>query len=128
MVIMSNKRNALNELFKVLDCFQYGRVDTLELLAVILISLEGKFDIILQNIMGIFGFCDPQEFHIDEFHYFLDCLFRGMLKLAIPKKERRPINGGKKIPSNEVNMLVMQIFPKDVSTLKRIQFVEQMTQ
>jgi hypothetical protein len=78
----------------------------LELFAVILISLEGTFDIILNNIMGIFGFGDVNEFHIDECHYFLDCLFRGLIKLTIPKKEKKPIYSGKKIPSNEIELLV----------------------
>lgn len=47
MTVLSNKRPALAELFKVMDTNKVGRIDTLELFAVILISIQGKFEIIL---------------------------------------------------------------------------------
>ena len=47
----------------------------MDLFAVIVVSLEGRIDIILNNMMNIFGFSDPQMFEVDEFHYFLNCFF-----------------------------------------------------
>jgi len=47
MMILSNKRNALIDIFKLLDCNNMGRIDTLELFAVVLISIDGKFETLL---------------------------------------------------------------------------------
>lgn len=105
MRIMSNKAENLVDLFKVLDIFNFSRIDTLELFSVILISLEGKIEVILNNIMGIFGFSDPNLFMLEEFHFFLDCLFRGLMKLLISKKDKKPSFSGKKIFSNEIEQL-----------------------
>jgi hypothetical protein len=49
MSILSNKRVSLIEIFKLLDTQGLGRIDTLELFAVILISIEGKFEVILNS-------------------------------------------------------------------------------
>lgn len=80
----------------------------------------------MNNVMNIFGFADPNEFHLDECHYFLDCLFRGLMKLTIPKKEKKPIYLGKKVPSNEIELLVAQIYPKDKTILERSKFIDAM--
>ena len=56
--------------------------------------------------MLVFGFSDVNEFSRDEMHFFLDCLFRGLMKLAIPKKEKKPLNPGKKIGFNEIELLI----------------------
>jgi hypothetical protein len=74
----------------------------LELFAVILISLDGKIEVILNNIMVVFGFSDQNLFLLEEFHFFLDCLFRGLMKLLISKKDKKPTFTGKKIFSNEI--------------------------
>ncbi len=71
MTVLSNKRPALQEIFKLLDTNHVGRIDTMELFANILISTQGKFETILQNMMLIFGFNNENEFSRDEFHFFL---------------------------------------------------------
>lgn len=68
-----------------MDDRQIGRMDTMELYATILISLQGKFDTIIHNMMAMFGFSNELEFSRDELHFFLDCMTRGMNKLAIPQ-------------------------------------------
>lgn len=83
MSVVSNKRQSIQEIFKTLDSGNVGRIDTLELFAVLLLSVQGKWEIILQNTMIIFGFGNEGEFSRDEFHFFIDCLFRGLLKLLI---------------------------------------------
>ena len=50
----------------------------------------------------IFGFGEENEFSSDEFHYFLDCLFRGILKLGLPKGHKAPLYPGYKINCNEI--------------------------
>jgi hypothetical protein len=83
MTVLSNKRQAIQDIFKLMDSSLIGRIDTLELFAPILISIQGKWETILTNAMVIFGFNSETEFSRDEFHFFLDCLFRGLLKLLI---------------------------------------------
>ena len=80
-----------------MDTSNVGRIDTMELFATILLSIDGKLETILSNMMIIFGFSNENEFSRDEFHFFLDCLFRGLLKLLIPKGFRKPVHPGKKI-------------------------------
>ena len=58
-----------------------GRIDSLEVFACIVLSTQGNWTTILQNIMAIFGFGAENEFSRDEFHFFIDCLFRGLFKL-----------------------------------------------
>ena len=84
-----------------MDNNKIGRIDTLELFAVILLSIDGRFEVLLMSkfkcltpvldVMLIFGFGDETEFSRDEFHYFLDCLFRGICKLALPKGHKKPL-------------------------------------
>ena len=62
----------------------------MELFAAILISIQGKWETMLANIMVIFGFGNEGEFSRDEFHFFLDCLFRGLFKLLIPTTPALP--------------------------------------
>ncbi|CDW83191.1 UNKNOWN [Stylonychia lemnae] len=127
MTVLSNKRPALQELFRIMDHNNVGRIDTLEIFAVILISIQGKFEIILQNMMTIFGFNNENEFSRDEFHFFLDCMFRGLLKLAIPKGSKKPIHPGKKMTQSDIETLVSQIFPNNIDLIERSDFIERMT-
>lgn len=49
MRIISNKRPQLAEMFKWLDFKQLGRINTLELFAVILLSVEGHQELVVQS-------------------------------------------------------------------------------
>lgn len=122
MLFLSNKRAALAEIFNLMDSQKMGRVDTLELFAPILISIQGKWETILTNVMVIFGFNNENEFSRDEFHFFLDCLFRGFFKLLIVPSENKdymkpatsiwsrkklvPIHPGRRISSVDLEKLV----------------------
>lgn len=83
MSILSNKRQVIQDIFKLFDTKVIGRIDSLELFGPILLSVQGKWETILSNAMVIFGFGNEREFSRDEFHFFLDCLFRGLFKLLI---------------------------------------------
>lgn len=78
----------------------------MELFAPILISIDGKLETILNNMMIIFGFSNENEFSRDEFHFFLDCLFRGLFKLLVLKGSKKPQNPGKKISCVSIEFLV----------------------
>jgi hypothetical protein len=60
----------------------------MELISCILISIDGKFESLVNNIVFIFGFSSqelPEKYLTkDEFFFFLDCLFRGILSLVAP--------------------------------------------
>jgi hypothetical protein len=113
MNVLSNKRQAIQDIFKTIDTNKIGRIDTMELFAPIIISIQGKWETILAITMVIFGFGDEGEFSRDEFHFFLDCLFRGLFKLLIPttpscpkSKNRKQPHPGRKLPSIDIERLV----------------------
>ncbi len=113
-----------------------GRIDTLELLAPIVISTNGSWENIMSNMMMIFCFGTETEFTRDEFHFFLDSLFRGLLKLLIVKppgytytanrKKLVALHPGKKLASADIEGLVSQVFPNNIDIIERVDFIELM--
>jgi hypothetical protein len=101
---------------------------------------------IFQNMMVIFGFGNEREFSRDEFHFFLDCLFRGLFKLLIVtlpdqvdkppepatsiwERERlkpAPLHPGKRLAPGEIDKLVSQVFPNNIEIMERSDFIELM--
>ena len=82
---ISNKRQELQQLFDWLDFKGIGRINTMELFAVMLIAVEGTAEAVVQNIMQFFGFQSFEDFYRDELHFFFDCLFRGLCNLVITR-------------------------------------------
>jgi len=134
---LSNKRQVITDIFRVMDTpVVLGRIDTLEVFAPIVISTQGSWTTIMQNIMSIFGFGAETEFSRDEFHFFIDCLFRGLFKLLIVKpqgykytsgrKRLLPLHSGKKLASKDIEKLVSQVFPNNIDILDRADFMELM--
>ena len=83
------------------------KIDSLELFAVLLLSIEGKVDALCDNIITIFGWADTDKsIHRFEFHYFLDSLFRGILGLIVSKGEQMPAKRGNRVESKEIIKLV----------------------
>ena len=63
------------------------RIDAFELISVILLSIDGDFEAFMKNIIFIFGFEDMQNQKTitkEEFHFYLDCLFRGVMAIVVP--------------------------------------------
>ena len=108
--IISNKRPQLAEMFEWLDFKGLGRINTLELFAVILVAIEGSMETVVQNIMLFFGFQSQQEFYRDELHFFFDCLFRGLCNLVITTGSRMPLHRGKFVGHCEIVKLVKKVF------------------
>ena len=102
MAVLSNKKNALAEIFNYMDTKKRGRIDTMELFALIFLALEGKMETKLNNAMNFFGFNHRSEFARDEFHYYLDCLFRGIMKFAIPSGSKTPTMAGKNVRQGDI--------------------------
>ena len=120
---ISNKRGPLAELFEWLNYRKLGRIDTLELFSVILMSIEGKADVVSMNIMTIFGFSEENGFTRDEFFFFVDTLFRGLMSLSIAKEDNQPTNRGKFVKNEDIEDLVKEVFA-DSDRLDRQQFVK----
>lgn len=95
--------------------------------------------------MVIYGFNSETEFSRDEFHFFLDCFFRGLFKLTIvidknnptlkgpalatwSRKKSVPMHAGKRLSSADIEKLVSQVFPPNIEVLERADFIENMRQ
>lgn len=48
----------VHNIFLHMDHLKVGRIDAMELIAVILLSIDGTFDAFIRNIVDIFGFSD----------------------------------------------------------------------
>jgi len=58
MSILSGKAEANKKLFEKLNHAKLGRIDTFELLSIIIMAIDGDFDSLLKNVIFIFGFSD----------------------------------------------------------------------
>ena len=92
MAILSNKQVSIVELYNHLNYRKsenrkLDRIDTFELISVILLSIDGPFESFIKNVITIFGFEDSQNLGTickEEFHFYLDCLFRGVMAIVVP--------------------------------------------
>ena len=87
MAPLSNKREELLKIFEHMNHRKHGRIDAMELYSSCLLSCDGKFEDFLNNMILIYGFTD-QEHHLnitsEEFHLFLDSMFRGVMTFVTP--------------------------------------------
>ena len=68
------------------------RIDTFELISVIILCIGGEFESFIMNIIFIFGFengVNEETITNYEFHFFLDCLFRGIMAIIVPPEQVR---------------------------------------
>lgn len=107
---ITNKREHLIQLFKWLDYRNFNRIDTLVLFAITLVAIDGKPEQLSNNIMLFFGFSSEETFHRDEFHFFLDCLFKGLLALTINGKNKQPLHRGWFVTQVDIEKLVSKVF------------------
>ena len=87
MFALSNKREELTKIFHHLNHRKLGRIDATELYSTCLISCDGKFEDMLQNMILIYGFTDSEnnlQITQEEFHLFLESLFRGIMNFVVP--------------------------------------------
>ena len=56
MKVLSNKQDAVKEIFRHMDYRGHNRIDALELISGILLAVEGKFEQYITNVLFIFGF------------------------------------------------------------------------
>ena len=103
----------------------------MELISVILLSIDGTFESLIKNVLFIFGFSDQQtqqSITKDEFQFFLDCMFRGVMSLVQPPKlvtnavmrKRYKDNVetpyiGRRVDHKSIADLVAEIFPPEIT-------------
>ena len=75
MRVISNKRVQLAEIFEWLDYKQLGRINTLELFAVILTAISGSQEMIVQSKF--------QVFYILTLLFLINCRYHAFLRLSV---------------------------------------------
>ena len=90
---MSNKQEANALLFNHMNFRKdtignpLNTIDTYEILAVIILCIDGEQSSMVGNIINIFGFENGHDYETiskHEFYFFLDSLFRGIMALIAP--------------------------------------------
>ena len=97
----------------------------MDLIAVLQLSSASKLDATLVNMMKIYGFV-PRIFTRDEFHFYLDSLFSGIITTAVTKGQRVPLKElrGKRIKDEDISNLISEIFEEGEDLLERQVFVD----
>jgi len=125
LLSLSNKRNTVFEVFKLFDTRANSRIDTLELLSVISISTSGTLEARLGNAFFIFGFNEKDRLTKEEFHYFLDCLFRGVAKVALREDDTYyPRYPNKRVSAQEISNIVSAIFSNNAVSITVENFLD----
>ena len=86
MRALSNKHESVKSIFNHMNYSKLDRIDAFELMSMILLSIDGSFDQFIKNIIFVYGFSDMQNqvtITQEEFHFFLDCMFRSIMTLSI---------------------------------------------
>ena len=78
---LSGKKDQLQKIFGHMNHRKLDRIDAMEFTAAILICIDDTFEQLLHNVIFIFGFSagsTQRTITVEEFFFFLDCLFRGV--------------------------------------------------
>ena len=88
---ISKKIATRREIFELFDTKDIQRIDTMDLIAIIQLASLSKPEATLTYMMKIFGFVN-KIFSRDEFHFYLDSLFAGIINTAIVSNEKTKSN------------------------------------
>mmetsp|Transcript_27160 Transcript_27160/g.24040 ORF Transcript_27160/g.24040 Transcript_27160/m.24040 type:complete len:148 (+) Transcript_27160:188-631(+) len=109
-----NKINTRKEVFKLFDNANNNRIDTMDLFSIIQLSSVSKIEGTILNMMKIFGFV-TKIFTRDEFNFYLDSLFSGIITTAITKGNKVPHKEmkGYRVRNEDIEALVTDIFGEE---------------
>lgn len=82
---LSGKKELLKCVFDHLNHRKLDRIDAMEFTAAILICIDDSYEQLLHNVIYIFGFSagsTKKTITVEEFFFFLDCLFRGIMSFV----------------------------------------------
>ena len=90
-------------------------------------SETAKYEGTLNYMMKIFAFA-KNMFLKDEFHFYLDTLFTGIMNTGVVQGEKEPIKEfrGKRVYQNDIEKLVDEIFGPEDEALDRQVFIEKL--
>lgn len=109
----------------MLDTKKLGRIDSMELLTVFAFSAKGNFSQLMENVVLVFGFSQEGEITKDEYHFFLDCFFRGIMKLTTPKGCTEPPLKGRRIMQQDLAKSAAELFSAGEGKMNKKVFVDQ---
>ena len=112
-------------MFDALDTKQLGRIDSMELLTVLAFSAKGNFSQLMENIVLVFGFESEGDITKDEYHFFLDCLFRGIMKLTCPKGCKDPPLKGRRVIQTDLAKAAAELFSTGEGKMNKKVFIDQ---
>lgn len=123
---LSGKKDQLQKIFDHMNYRKLDRIDAMEFIAAILVCIDDTFEQLLHNVVFIFGFSagsTQRTITVEEFFFFLDCLFRGVMTFVAPpsmiynklQSKRTKENPkfkclGKKIDPNCIDQLCQGLF------------------
>lgn len=136
MTMISNKQEPVQKIFAHLNFRNFTRIDTFELVAMICLSIDGTFESLLKTIIFMFGFNDVEKQETitrEEFHLFLDSMFRGIINLGcLPEKVTNEVqlkryrdrqrfpHLGRRVDQGEISQIVTTMFSKEVLPDKEV--------
>ncbi|CAI2379470.1 unnamed protein product [Moneuplotes crassus] len=108
---ISKKIYVRQQVFDIFDNIGCGRIDTMDLISVLQLASNSKVELTVLNFMKIFGFVQ-KIFTKDEFHFYLDSLFSGIMASGILNGDRNPHPDfrGARVLSEDIESLVLDIF------------------
>ena len=80
---ISRKKDFLEVLFRKMDLNKLERIDAYEVFSLIFLITKGAIEKMWDSIVDSFGVEMKQKISLDELFYFLDSLFRGLVKVLI---------------------------------------------
>uniref|UniRef100_A0A7S3JC47 Uncharacterized protein n=1 Tax=Euplotes harpa TaxID=151035 RepID=A0A7S3JC47_9SPIT len=98
----------------------------MDLIAVIQLASSSKLDATIASMMRIYGFV-AKIFTRDEFHFYLDSLFSGIINTALVTGKRVPLKElrGKRVKEEDIEKLVSDIFEAE-EVLERNLFTDRL--
>lgn len=94
---ISGKPDIQSKVFKYFDYKGLGKNDATEIYPLIMLTNDGQLHSFIENVVLIFGFQATQKISRDEFFFFVDCLFKGIMVLVNPIGYYSPPFKGKKL-------------------------------
>ena len=84
------------------------------MLSVIQLACASKLDMTIMNMMKYFGFV-PKIFTRDEFHFYLDSLFSGIILSGVLAGHRTPLKDmrEKRVKTEDIEQFVTDIFDQE---------------
>ena len=114
MICFSNKLNTLSEVFKLFDTRGLGRIDTYELISMIIISCSGSQQRKIEILFNVFSISDEGIISKDGFCFLLDVFIRGLSKSLLRSSDSfYPRNPNFRLSNKEIDLIASNLFKRE---------------